>query len=490
MDSLLVVVLLIVIALLSLRLWHFHFDDAAITYRIAENLAEGHGWVFNPGERTNASTSVLWTLLLAAGSWVLGKAPAAAHLLDTAAWLGCGVLLYGLARHWMFSTVAFLTTLLFVSDPIFGLSTGLELHLLIFWALLALRAESKNQPTMLGVALGLMGLTRPDALLLGGVLLFHHGLRNRCLPWRAILIVLILFSPWLLFSAVYFGSLVPNTLAAKMAQGSSGGWQTTLPGAFSPLPLFVRGVMKVFSDVYHPIFLGLGLPLALAGFFLMAARAQPSGKLGGAGTRPDAQGYRLALVIPVWGALHLVAYSSLGVPAYHWYALPVVLSIIFCLGGILQRSLEGPVLTRRILTPVAGFVALLGIGWNLYHYSILDPPEPRAVAYRTVADWIVSETPEDWTVAAAEIGTLGYHSRRTIIDMGGLLHQQVDELGAGKLGWWMQKRPDLVLLHTPAWSLEAAAESGSADPSYQLLKQFHFDDYRTLRLFERTESVR
>ena len=183
-DAPLVAVLLAVIALLSLRLWHFDFDDPAIVYRIAENLAEGRGWVYNPGERTNASTSALWTLLLAAGSWVFGRAPATAHLLDAAAWLGCGMLLYALTRQWMSSAVAFLTTLLFVSDPIFGLSTGLELHLLIFWALLAFRAESKNQSILLGVALGLMGLTRPDGILLSGVLLFHHGLRNRCFPWR------------------------------------------------------------------------------------------------------------------------------------------------------------------------------------------------------------------------------------------------------------------------------------------------------------------
>ena len=418
-DAPLVAVLLAVIALLSLRLWHFDFDNPAIVYRIAENLAEGRGWVYNPGERTNASTSALWTLLLAAGSWVFGRAPATAHLLDAAAWLGCGMLLYALTRQWMSSAVAFLTTLLFVSDPIFGLSTGLELHLLIFWALLALGAESKNQSILLGVALGLMGLTRPDGILLSGVLLFHHGLRNRCFPWRAILTALILFVPWLLFSALYFGSLVPNTLAAKMAQGSSGGWEATLPGSFSPLPLFVRGVIQVFSDAYHPIFLGLDLPLALAGFFLMAAPAQPGRGPGGAGRWPDHQEYRLALVIPIWGILHLVAYSSLGVPAYHWYALPVVLSIIFCLGGTLQRSLDGSVLARRILSPVVGLVALLGIGWNLYHYSMLDLREPRVAAYRTVADWIVGETPDHWTVAAAEIGTLGYHSRRTMVDMGG-----------------------------------------------------------------------
>src|SRR3954453_11205359 len=40
-------------------------DDAYITYRYAYNLAAGHGLVFNPGERVEGSTSLLWPLVLA-----------------------------------------------------------------------------------------------------------------------------------------------------------------------------------------------------------------------------------------------------------------------------------------------------------------------------------------------------------------------------------------------------------------------------------------
>ena len=101
---------------------------------------------------------------------------------------------------------------------------------------------------MLGVALGLIGLTCPDGIPLGEVLLFHHGLQNHGFPWRVILTALLLFSPWPLFSSLYFGSFVPNSLAAEMAQGSSDGRETTLPEAFPPLPLFVRGMIQVFSD--------------------------------------------------------------------------------------------------------------------------------------------------------------------------------------------------------------------------------------------------
>jgi len=42
-------------------------DDAYISYRYAENLVNGHGLVWNPGERVEGFTNPLWTLLIACG---------------------------------------------------------------------------------------------------------------------------------------------------------------------------------------------------------------------------------------------------------------------------------------------------------------------------------------------------------------------------------------------------------------------------------------
>src|SRR5436189_992982 len=67
---------------LLVREWHYAGwmdDDAFISFRYAQNLAEGNGLVFNPGERVEGYTNFLWVLLLAAGD-VLGAAPdVAAH---------------------------------------------------------------------------------------------------------------------------------------------------------------------------------------------------------------------------------------------------------------------------------------------------------------------------------------------------------------------------------------------------------------------------
>ena len=47
------------------RLGFTLFDDAMISMRYARNLAEGHGLVWNPGERVEGYSNPLWTLWMA-----------------------------------------------------------------------------------------------------------------------------------------------------------------------------------------------------------------------------------------------------------------------------------------------------------------------------------------------------------------------------------------------------------------------------------------
>ena len=49
-------------------------DDGLIVLRTVRNLLAGHGLVFNVGERVEANTSTMWTLLLALSGLVPGVA--------------------------------------------------------------------------------------------------------------------------------------------------------------------------------------------------------------------------------------------------------------------------------------------------------------------------------------------------------------------------------------------------------------------------------
>src|SRR5690242_18166607 len=46
------------------------FDDAFISFRYVRNLLDGHGLVWNVGERVEGYTNFLWVMLVAAGSFV------------------------------------------------------------------------------------------------------------------------------------------------------------------------------------------------------------------------------------------------------------------------------------------------------------------------------------------------------------------------------------------------------------------------------------
>lgn len=61
--------LALAVALLLAHALSFRFaiDDAYISFRYARNLLDGHGLVFNPGERVEGYSNLSWVLLAAAG---------------------------------------------------------------------------------------------------------------------------------------------------------------------------------------------------------------------------------------------------------------------------------------------------------------------------------------------------------------------------------------------------------------------------------------
>ena len=73
-------------------------DDAYISYRYARNLVEGHGLVFNPGERVEGFTNLLWTLLVALGLALGSSAEFAGRSLGLLSGIGTLVATYVYAR--------------------------------------------------------------------------------------------------------------------------------------------------------------------------------------------------------------------------------------------------------------------------------------------------------------------------------------------------------------------------------------------------------
>jgi len=224
-------------------------DDAFHSHRLSFNLTHGNGLVYNIGERVNAATCPLWTLLVAAAGAVFGDIPVTSTLLcvllSTAA---AGIVLHSLPRRPIivfFTTAALLCSRSFTSYTTSGLENSLLFFL--FAALLAvfLRPTPCNAPRIAALALltGLIATTRMDNLLfalpvLGIAVWKREKELSLC---RVIPLLLAGFTPFILwetFAIIYYGFPFPNTAYAKIA------------AAFPAGDYLVRGAWYFFDALY------------------------------------------------------------------------------------------------------------------------------------------------------------------------------------------------------------------------------------------------
>jgi arabinofuranosyltransferase len=213
---------------LALFAWEMRFvppqaDDAFISYRYARNLVEGRGLVYNPGERVEGYTNLLWTLLVAGGLKLGLRAEVAGHLLCLLG--GAAALLFAFlysrvglprSRAWL----AGCAPLLLLSSPSFAIwsSSGMETPLFAAELTAALAFEAQRRTRWLTAALVAATLTRPEGALAAAVLYGFHLYRGRACPGAALRPVLVYAGVLLaltLFRLLYYHAWLPNTFYAR-----------------------------------------------------------------------------------------------------------------------------------------------------------------------------------------------------------------------------------------------------------------------------------
>ena len=221
-------------AIASARSLVWTCDDAFISFRNADNLVQGNGLVFNPGERVESYTNPLWTVLVA------GFMAAGVSALDAAAGLGIvAYLLLAVAlTGWTWSRAAAETRIflplaaflvLTLKDFQIWATGGLETMLFTTFATCGIMATRVrlNGPRALaaGTLLALTVLIRPDGALfaLVGVISpwITESPRSRREKWRFSLVVavpiIVLVGSHLLWKQGYYGELLPTAFYAKSA---------------------------------------------------------------------------------------------------------------------------------------------------------------------------------------------------------------------------------------------------------------------------------
>jgi len=412
-------------------------DDAFINYRYALNLAEGHGWTYNVGSSTsNAATSPLYVLLLAFLYIIHSNMQFNANLLFALSMAGCAALTFEAFSRLKDNLTGLIASLLILSSPWLLSTRGMEsaVFLLLMAASSYLYVIELQGVT--GVALGLLTLARGEGVLFAITLAVTWGVLRQRIPFRMIAAVILTVIPWGVYAQLNFGQVLPNTLQAKIAQCASGFWGKG--------PLFLQGfyrMPKLFAFDTWAIVAGL---LALLGSAsLMVSRRH------------------WVLLLPV--CLYAVGFSLvygviLKVPAYHWYYIsPVYASLLLAAVGTVHLFRAGW-RKRDVLSLTIGGLGLAGcVGFGIAQ----TPKGFGPIHYVTIANWLRNNTPRSKTVAATEIGMIGWYSERPIIDYVGLLSKEsASALSRGDLTWWISYySPDYWVVHDPPWSFETPAMS-------------------------------
>ena len=245
------------------------FDDAMVNLRYAWNLAHGNGLVWNPGERVEGSTSFLSTIYMTLGALFLDKSAAALPVQITGIPLVLGValmacrlgrLLDGPRHYGLITAAAVLAYYPLSYWSLMGMETGFLAALAVAALLVAMGLGSEPKGSkLLGLLLGLMFATRPDAAVPAALILAFRVawiLRRRrrlgaIRPWLVEVAVFAgIVGGLTLFRLVYYGSPVPNTYYLKLADWPlslrlRNGWKFVVPFLETSRYLFLFALCSV-----------------------------------------------------------------------------------------------------------------------------------------------------------------------------------------------------------------------------------------------------
>ena len=395
-------------------------DDAYITFRYARNLLDGHGLVFNSGEAVLGTTTPLFALLLSALGLPLGGSeapfPVMALLVSAVADAIAAFLLIRIGRR-LGSTAAGVSTALIwaihpwsVTFAIGGMETSLFIALLSATFYLHLT----GQPILAAGIGGLALITRPDALIFLFPIFLDRILvtikKGEKVGWREAAAFGVPVGLWIVFSTLSYGSPIPQSVFAKAVAYElppSAGLVRLLQHYATPF---------IWHEIVGLMWIAVGLILYPTLFALGAVFS----------VRTTTRAWPL-FVYP-W--IYLLAYSVANPLLFRWYLvppLPLYILGIFLGGARLSRDLKHwfPLALLTIL----GFIGALS-AWSLRpdHGPTRPAPEMAFIQlellYERAAQELSDHIQPGEVLAAADIGTLGYHMPGEIFDLLGLISPQ------------------------------------------------------------------
>ena len=416
------------------------FDDAYISFRYAANLLEGHGLVWNVGERVEGYTNFLWVMILAAATWITGvEMPLVALFGCLLSYVGCVLVFAGVERR-LFGGGLPCATVLFAlhNTTTEYATTGLETAFATLCTLLGVRSLMSGHARTRAAAAGLWfiagTLCRPDHglfWLAGGIAIVSLEpirpdrasllSRQRLAGAGAYAATFLPYAAYLVWKLQYYGAILPNTFHAKSAGEA----------------YFNQGGIYALSFLLSA-HLWLIAPLALVGFLPRA-------------TSPAHRALKVFAVValPLYNLYVAKVGGDFMVGRFYLVTLP--LWLLLARRGLEQlrsaRAWKGAVVAGALMATVGG-VRLLEQGTNNNSWYIGDESGNHQLRH-----WFprVEVKHHNWrggnnlgrylqqrgiepVLATTGIGMIGYYSRLEVVDLRGLTDARVARTELEKRG--------------------------------------------------------
>jgi hypothetical protein len=429
-------------------------DDAMITLKFDKNLAAGAGLVHNLGDgHVQGFTSALSVLVPLPGELVAaGGGLLTIRLVSLLAFVATAIFAYRILRElgvgpWPIGFA--LAYLALDQNQIFYGVAGMETQIAVAVLLGGIYYVLTEDFVRSGVALGLAPLARPDFVLWLVPAFLFLLFRNRRAAGKAALIAAAIVVPWLIFTSAYYGSPVPNTIAAKALVFSPhlpslldpGGWidylrhtATAHKGDWTVLAPFLERFLIAHTPLSREL-----LKLVVFGVCLLA--------ITGAVTTWRRPSWRPAIAFVVlWIGYKLV---YLGIGYFEWYGVPALAVIILLAAIGLDR------LTRPIPSLAAVGATALAVFYAI-HLPFTLPLEARVQhdiedrVRQPLGEYLGRVVKPGQSLTSESSGYVGYDTNGTLYDLPGLESTTVVDT-LSKAGPSYYTVPGVVYLLHPDW---------------------------------------